>query len=355
MASSLSPDPNTWMDNTGSAKIEQRRFTAGENYNIRSPDSSHSLMGRLESMREISAATTDSRAGATMDKTEARGTDLDELKRRNQEMNAQIIQLLIGAEGSGVSNTAQEVLTSYTDVYHQNSTAAFTDSTLVDEIPNLPVWDKNLTKFEMDQKIEKTICAIRQKLRNIGLDLHPTTGDSSLALESMAGGNDDISDNGRAAKPNWQVEYEKAQEEELYEEDLEGDKVSAGRITTEDDDFVILQQGLYAPEKENRRPRIRLSAILEERIVDMDICNELFELFYEKVIIFFSTCDPAVHTVDNVLRASSFLFTTICAVASRYYDKRPELYPRLIKAVQDASGRVVPKMSQKSKTDYNPY
>lgn len=74
----------------------------------------------------------------------------------------------------------------------------------------------------------------------------------------------------------------------------------------------------------------------------------------------FSACDPAVHTPVRVLQSSVFLFTTsrlkpsttivflcsnslmsVCAVASKHYTERPELYPVLLKHAKEAAGQAI--------------
>ncbi|KIJ56407.1 hypothetical protein M422DRAFT_23685 [Sphaerobolus stellatus SS14] len=269
----------------------------------------------------------------------------NELERKLQEKNDKIIQLMtVNTSPSSIS--PQHYPIPHTNAFPPHSISGLSDHNLVDEILNLPVWEKNLPKAELEQKLEDSINIIRRRLENVQIGLDPFVGeDSSPVSGSVAGNHYDDGKSGSVGgntKPRWEIEYERAQEDDLDIE--EGDKGAAGRMTTKEDCPVIMRQASYTRDDlDNFSPKRRLPAILEEGIVDMETCRELFDLFHEKINMFFSTCDPVIHTVDNVLRTSSFLFTTMCAVASRHYSKNKELYPRLIKAAKEAAGRIVPK------------
>ncbi|KAL1691371.1 fungal-specific transcription factor domain-containing protein [Schizophyllum commune] len=55
----------------------------------------------------------------------------------------------------------------------------------------------------------------------------------------------------------------------------------------------------------------------------------LFKIFFERMNMCAHVLDPEFHTPSLVCSRSPFLLTTICAVASKYYDANPELHPRL--------------------------
>ncbi|PCH37919.1 hypothetical protein WOLCODRAFT_22945 [Wolfiporia cocos MD-104 SS10] len=55
----------------------------------------------------------------------------------------------------------------------------------------------------------------------------------------------------------------------------------------------------------------------------------LFKIYFENINVHCALLDPDFHTPALVCSRSPFLLTTICAIASRFYDARPELYPRL--------------------------
>ncbi|KAJ7740684.1 fungal-specific transcription factor domain-containing protein [Mycena maculata] len=65
----------------------------------------------------------------------------------------------------------------------------------------------------------------------------------------------------------------------------------------------------------------------------------LFAIFFERINPFFSILDPDLHrNPANVIWASPFLFTVICATASRLYTLRPKLYPMAHAFARDAAG-----------------
>ncbi|KAL5511348.1 hypothetical protein ACEPAH_4564 [Sanghuangporus vaninii] len=55
----------------------------------------------------------------------------------------------------------------------------------------------------------------------------------------------------------------------------------------------------------------------------------LFKIFFEKMNIHSGLLDPTFHTPSLVCSRSPFLLTTVCAIASKFYDARPELHQKL--------------------------
>ncbi|TFK42647.1 fungal-specific transcription factor domain-containing protein [Crucibulum laeve] len=68
---------------------------------------------------------------------------------------------------------------------------------------------------------------------------------------------------------------------------------------------------------------------------------ELFKIFFERINPYFSILDEELHTPHNLIWTSPFLFTVICAVASRYYTIRPDIYPLAIEFARDAAGKAL--------------
>ncbi|KAK9896743.1 hypothetical protein P389DRAFT_172123 [Cystobasidium minutum MCA 4210] len=69
------------------------------------------------------------------------------------------------------------------------------------------------------------------------------------------------------------------------------------------------------------------SPLLTERIITVEEAVMLFNLYHKECSMF--TAHYLLedwHTPINVSSRSTFLFTTICAVASKFYEARPELY-----------------------------
>ncbi|KAL0566819.1 hypothetical protein V5O48_015183 [Marasmius crinis-equi] len=67
--------------------------------------------------------------------------------------------------------------------------------------------------------------------------------------------------------------------------------------------------------------------ILVHGLVTPDDVERLFEIFYTRVNPFLSMLDPAIHTPSSTFARCPFLFTVICAVSSRYYAEKSEIYP----------------------------
>ncbi|KAA1471074.1 hypothetical protein DENSPDRAFT_776190 [Dentipellis sp. KUC8613] len=67
----------------------------------------------------------------------------------------------------------------------------------------------------------------------------------------------------------------------------------------------------------------------------------LFRIFFDRINIFFSLLDPEIHTPSKLIWASPFLFTVICALGSRFYSQRPNLYPLAMEFARDAAGKAL--------------
>ncbi|KAH7322256.1 hypothetical protein B0J17DRAFT_684162 [Rhizoctonia solani] len=68
-------------------------------------------------------------------------------------------------------------------------------------------------------------------------------------------------------------------------------------------------------------PEILTHGIIKPKEVEI-----LFKIFFEQLNPFIAILDPNMHTPAFVFGRCPFLFTAICAISSRYYTKRPELY-----------------------------
>ncbi|KAF9030776.1 fungal-specific transcription factor domain-containing protein [Panaeolus papilionaceus] len=66
---------------------------------------------------------------------------------------------------------------------------------------------------------------------------------------------------------------------------------------------------------------------------------ELFSIYFERINPYFSLLDVAYHTPKFVIERSPFLFTVICAVASRHYQKKPAMYPLAMEFARDLAGQ----------------
>ncbi|PPQ88004.1 hypothetical protein CVT25_001083 [Psilocybe cyanescens] len=66
---------------------------------------------------------------------------------------------------------------------------------------------------------------------------------------------------------------------------------------------------------------------------------ELFDIYFNRVNPYFSLLDQNYHTPEKLLWNSPFLFTVVCAVASRYYEARPNLYSLAMEFARDCAGK----------------
>lgn len=86
------------------------------------------------------------------------------------------------------------------------------------------------------------------------------------------------------------------------------------------------------------QPSGDLPYILTRGIVTVDEVDALFEIYFKKMNPSTSLLDAKLHTPQYVVMRSPFLFTVVCAIASRFYTKRPELYAQLMHYAQFRAG-----------------
>ncbi|KAG0694802.1 hypothetical protein DFH29DRAFT_1032599, partial [Suillus ampliporus] len=81
-----------------------------------------------------------------------------------------------------------------------------------------------------------------------------------------------------------------------------------------------------------------LPHILTRDVVTVKDVEHLFKLYFDKMNSSSSLLDPVLHTPQYVVMRSPFLFTVVCAVASRFYTERPGLYAEVMRYAQLAAG-----------------
>jgi hypothetical protein len=69
-------------------------------------------------------------------------------------------------------------------------------------------------------------------------------------------------------------------------------------------------------------PEILVHGLVAPKDVDV-----LFQTFFDKVNPFLGLLDPVLHTPATTFARCPFLFTVICAVSSRYYPPKSQIYP----------------------------
>ncbi|KAJ7905417.1 fungal-specific transcription factor domain-containing protein [Mycena olivaceomarginata] len=69
---------------------------------------------------------------------------------------------------------------------------------------------------------------------------------------------------------------------------------------------------------------------------------DLFAIYFERVNPFFSILDQDLHgNPADLIWSSPFLFTVICATASRFYTLKPDLYPKAHAFARDAAAKAL--------------
>ncbi|TDL17369.1 hypothetical protein BD410DRAFT_776153 [Rickenella mellea] len=78
--------------------------------------------------------------------------------------------------------------------------------------------------------------------------------------------------------------------------------------------------------------------ILRSGVVSPQQVEALFRIYFDYMNLSCSLLDPVLYTAHNTYWRSPFLFTVVCAIASRYDKSRPALYEELMNYAQLAAG-----------------
>ncbi|KAI6100455.1 hypothetical protein EV401DRAFT_1877551 [Pisolithus croceorrhizus] len=108
---------------------------------------------------------------------------------------------------------------------------------------------------------------------------------------------------------------------------------STSKKLEDDDNNGVANKGYFMPGPANnlsiRKNLIEQHSppdILLHGLVTAADVEKLFEIFWGRINPFISLLDPKIHTPTTIFQRCPFLFTVICAISSRYYDKS-EIYP----------------------------
>ncbi|CAK5268551.1 unnamed protein product [Mycena citricolor] len=89
--------------------------------------------------------------------------------------------------------------------------------------------------------------------------------------------------------------------------------------------------------------------ILTRGVITPQEAEKLFDIYFQCMNISVSLLDPVLYTPQKTCFRSPFLFTVVCAIASRFYTERPELYNQAMHFAQLAAGTALigghPKMA----------
>jgi hypothetical protein len=79
-------------------------------------------------------------------------------------------------------------------------------------------------------------------------------------------------------------------------------------------------------------------AILTRGIISPQEAEKLFKIYFNNMNLSLSLLDPVLYTAQRTFYRSPFLFTVICAIASRFYSERSDLYAKTMHYAQLAAG-----------------
>ncbi|KAJ7745733.1 hypothetical protein B0H16DRAFT_971806 [Mycena metata] len=78
--------------------------------------------------------------------------------------------------------------------------------------------------------------------------------------------------------------------------------------------------------------------ILTRGLITPQEAEKLFDIYFQRMNLSVSLLDPILYTAQKTCYRSPFLFTVVCAIASRFYTERPELYPQAMHFAELAAG-----------------
>ncbi|KAF7327903.1 Zn(2)-C6 fungal-type domain-containing protein [Mycena kentingensis (nom. inval.)] len=81
-----------------------------------------------------------------------------------------------------------------------------------------------------------------------------------------------------------------------------------------------------------------LPHILTRGLITPQEAEKLFDIYFQRMNLSVSLLDPVLYTAQKTCYRSPFLFTVVCAIASRFYTERPDLYPQATHYAQLAAG-----------------
>lgn len=85
-------------------------------------------------------------------------------------------------------------------------------------------------------------------------------------------------------------------------------------------------------------PGPQIPPLLQKNIITPAEAEKLFKIYFDWMNISTSLLDPKLYTAQQVYWRCPFLFTVICAIASRYDSERPDLYPTAMEYARQEAG-----------------
>ncbi|OBZ72956.1 Protein priB [Grifola frondosa] len=110
---------------------------------------------------------------------------------------------------------------------------------------------------------------------------------------------------------------------------------NAGEEESQDDDDVgVANETYFAPgpayDLKFRASLIQKDSppeILIHGLVTPDDVEKLFKIYFDRVNVHCDVLDPELHTPKSTFTRCPFLFTVVCAISSRYYPEKSDIYP----------------------------
>ncbi|KAG9308027.1 hypothetical protein JVU11DRAFT_12679 [Chiua virens] len=109
---------------------------------------------------------------------------------------------------------------------------------------------------------------------------------------------------------------------------------SGGKPEEDDDNVGVANKEYFKPGPANdlniRKHLIERNSppdILLHGLVTSADVDKLFDIFWKQINPFIGLLDPKLHNSTSIFQRCPFLFTVICAISSRYYGEKSEIYP----------------------------
>lgn len=116
--------------------------------------------------------------------------------------------------------------------------------------------------------------------------------------------------------------------------DMGDDEPQDGESATTRDYFALTATPIRPRVDDHHEP----PHIVKKRIVSPAEVENLFKIYWDYMNISLNLLDPELYTPQKTYWRSPFLFTVICAVASRFYTQRPGLYQDAMHYARLAAG-----------------
>ncbi|KAI0784236.1 hypothetical protein C8Q75DRAFT_736365 [Abortiporus biennis] len=112
-------------------------------------------------------------------------------------------------------------------------------------------------------------------------------------------------------------------------------------VGDDEEDVGLASNDYFRPNNVERPihdPNDQTPHILKSGVVNPQEVEDLFKIYWDYMNLSVSLLDPHLYTPQATFWRSPFLFTVICAISSRYYMARPDLYQAAMRYARLAAG-----------------